>query len=151
MSSRIGLDALIKVSKQTQTTILNAVSASTCELSMETASVLITCISDDLELFSREGRQALIDIIHSKTRRSHMGCPDNIDEQQATDATACVHCNKQSLYHIENYLTHAIWKRLRAVPVNREVVYLEIAKLLVQLGLHRPKEKFWGHLLGFIQ
>ena len=30
-------------------------------------------------------------------------------------------------------------------------MHLEIAKLLVQLGLHRPKEKFWGHLLGFIQ
>ena len=56
MNSRMNLDALIKVSKQTQTTILNAVSASTCELPMETASVLIACMSDDLELFSREGR-----------------------------------------------------------------------------------------------
>ena len=37
------------------------------------------------------------------------------------------------------------------VHVNREAVHLEIAKLLVQLGLHRPKETFWGHLLGFIQ
>ena len=147
----MSLDTLIKVSKETQTTILNAVSASTCDLSTYTASVLITCISDDLELFNPEGRQALIDSIHSKTRRSDMGCPDNIDEQQATDATACVHCNKQSLYHIENYLTHAIWKRLRADQVNRKVVYLEIAKLLAQLGLSRPQEKFWGHLVGTLQ
>jgi hypothetical protein len=151
MSSMMSLDDLIKVSKQTQTTILNAVSASTCEISMETASVLITCISDDLALFSREGRQALIDIIHSKTRRSHMGCPDNIDEQQATDATACVHCNKQSLYHIENYFTPEMWKLFSAAQLNREVLYVEIAKFLVQLGLIRPEEKFWGHLVGFIQ
>ena len=151
MRSKMSLDALIKVSKQTQTTILNAVSASTCELSMETASVLITCISDDLELFSPEGRQALIDSIHSKTRRSDMGCPDNIDEQQATDAIACVHCNKQSLYHIENYFTPGMWKLLRQDQLNREVLYVEIAKFLVQLGLSRPEEKFWGHLAGFIQ
>ena len=130
----MSLDTLIKVSKETQTTILNAVSASTCDLSTYTASVLITCISDDLELFNPEGRQALIDSIHSKTRRSDMGCPDNIDEQQATDATACVHCNKQSLYHIENYFTPGMWKLLRADQLNREVVYVEIAKLLAQQG-----------------
>ena len=80
-----------------------------------------------------------------------MGCPDNIDEQQATDATACVHCNKQSLYHIENYFTPGMWKLLRADQLNREVLYVEIAKFLVQLGLSRPEEKFWGHLVGFIQ
>ena len=80
-----------------------------------------------------------------------MGCSDNIDEQQATDATACVHCNKQSLYHIENYFTPGMWKLLRADQLDREVVYVEIAKLLVQLGLSRPEEKFWGHLVGFIQ
>ena len=80
-----------------------------------------------------------------------MGCPDNIDEQQATDATACVHCNKQSLYHIENYFTPGLWKLLRADQLNREVLYVEIAKFLVQLGLIRPEEKFWGHLVGFIQ
>ena len=151
MRSKMSLDALTKVSKQTQTTILNAVSASTCELSMETASVLITCISDDLELFSPEGRQALIDSIHSKTRRSDMGCPDNIDEQQATDATACVHCNKQSLCHIENYFTPRLWELLRAHQLKREVLYVAIAKFLVQLGLTRPEEKFWGQLVGFIQ
>ena len=51
-------------------------------------------------------------------------------------------CTGRTLY-ISDYI--------RAVHVNREAVPLEIAKILVQLGLHRPKEKFWGHLLGFIQ
>ena len=151
MRSSISLHALIKKSMQTQTNILNAVSASKRQLSMETASVLITCISGDLDMFSPEGRQALIDSIHSKTRRSDMCCPDNIDEQQATVAPAFVQRSKQSLYHIENYFTSGMWKLLRADPVNREAVYREIAKLLVQLGLSRPEEKFWGHLVGFIQ
>ena len=147
----MSLDAAIKLSQETKTTILKTVSGYPGDISADTASALIACISEDLELFSPECRQTLIDSIISKTLQSDMGCSDNIDEQQATVATGLVQCNEQSLYHIENYLTHAIWKRLRAVDVDREGVYLEIAKLLVRLGLHRPEETFWGHLVGFIQ
>ena len=144
----MSLDAAIKLSQETKTTILKTVSGYPGDISADTASALIACISEDLEMFSPECRQTLIDSINSKTSRSDMGCSDNSDEQPAAASTVLAGRRKQSLYHIENYLTHAIWKRLRAVPVNREVVYLEIAKLLVQLGLHRLKEKFWGHLFA---
>ena len=151
MRSGMSPDAAIKVSQQTKTTILKTVSGYTGDISADTASALIACISEDLELFSPECRQTLIDSIISKTLQSDMGCSDNIDEQQATDATACVHRNKQSLYHIENYFTPGMWKLLRTDQLNKEVLYVEIAKFLVQLGLIRPEEKFWGHLVGFIQ
>ena len=108
----MSLDAAIKVSLQTHTTILNTVSAYTRDISVETASALVHCISQDMQMFSPECRQALIDSIHSKTSRSDMGCSGNIDEQQATDASAFVQRNKQSLYHIENYFTPGMWKLL---------------------------------------
>ena len=76
---------------------------------------------------------------------------DNIDEQQAAAVPILAKPAKQSLYHIENYLTNAIWRRLIAVQVNRESVYLDIAKLLIKLGLSRPEEKCWAYLVGFIQ
>ena len=55
------------------------------------------------------------------------------------------------MYYVENYFTQKIWQRLREPNLNRQMVYLEITKLLVQLGLHRPQEKFWGHLVGTLQ
>ena len=55
------------------------------------------------------------------------------------------------MFHVENYLTQKIWHRIREPNVNRSMVYLEITRLLVQLGLHRPQEKLWGHLVGTLQ
>ena len=55
------------------------------------------------------------------------------------------------MYHDENYFTQKIWSKLREHTVNRTMVYLEIGKLLVQLRLQRPQEKFWGHLVGTLQ
>ena len=104
-----------------------------------------------MQMFSPECRQALIDSINSKTSRNDMGRSDNTDEQQAAAVPALAKRSKQSLHNIKNYLTNSIWKRLIAVQVNRDSVYLDIAKLLVKLGLHRPQETFWGHLVGFIQ
>ena len=102
-------------------------------------------------MFSPECRQALIDCINSKTSRNDMQPSDNIDEQQAAAVHTFAKPAKQSLFIIENYLTDSIWRRLIAVQVNRESVYLDVAKLLIKLGLSRPEEKLWGHLVGFIQ
>ena len=132
----MSLDAAIKLSQETKTTILKVVCNYPPEISLDTASALIACISEDLELFSPECRQTLIDSIISKTLQSDMGCSDNSDEQQATVATGLVQCNKHSLYHIENYLTHAIWKALRQPCVSRDSVYADIAHILVLSLIH---------------
>ena len=47
--------------------------------------------------------------------------------------------------------TQKIWQELREPNLNRQMVYLEITRLLVQLGMHRPQEKSWGHLVGTLQ
>ena len=151
MRSGMKADAVIRISQQEATNIVNRVSTYPRTISVETASALVNCISEDLEMFSPESRQLLIDSINSKTSRGDNVPFDNSDVQTATVANAAVLREKQSMYHIENYLTQAMWKRLCAVHLNREVVYLEIVKLLVNLGLHRPKEPFWGHLVAFIQ
>ena len=135
-----------KLSRQTATNIINAISRYPRPISGETANALIACISENSLLFPPECRCALIDSINNKS--SH----NDIDEQRATVASVFVQTGtRQSLNHIENYLTHTIWKRLRAVHVNREAVFWSIAKLLAKLGLHRPMETFWIHLLNFIQ
>ena len=69
----MSLDAAIKLSQETKTTILKTVSGYTGDISADTASALIACISEDLELFSPECRQALIDSIISKTLQSDVG------------------------------------------------------------------------------
>ena len=135
-----------KLSRQTATNIINAISRYPRPISGETANALIACISENSLFFPPECRCALIDSINNKS--SH----NDIDEQRATVASVFVQTGpSQSLNHIENYLTHTIWKRLRAVHVNREAVFWSIAKLLAKLGLHRPMETFWIHLLNFIQ
>ena len=151
MRSGMKADAVIRISQQTAANLLRTVSAYPRAIPVETASALVNCISEDLEMFSPESRQLLIDSINSKTSRGDNVPFDNSDVQTATVANAAVLREKQSMYHIENYLTQAMWKRLCTVHLNREVVYLEIVKLLINLGLHRPKEPFWGHLVGFIQ
>ena len=132
MRSGMKADAVIRISQQEVTNIVNRVSTYPRTISVETASALVDLISEDLEMFSPESRQLLIDSINSKTSRGDIAPFDNSDVQTATVATAAVLREKQSMYHIENYLTQAMWKRLCAVHVNREVVYLEIVKLLAQ-------------------
>ena len=142
--SGIKPDRVMKISQETVSTILKTVSDFPKPISVETASELVTAISEDLELFSPEHRRELIDSINSKTSRPDMGCLDNSDVQRATVGAEVVPRSKQSMYHIENYMTPEIWSLLRAPHVNREVAYLEISKLLVLLGLIRPKEPFWA-------
>ena len=150
-NANVDRDATMKLAEQNKTLILKLVSDYPRELSLDAASALIRCISQDLEMFSPECRQELIDCINSKTSRNDMQPFDIIDEQQAAAASAHRRQAKQELFYIENYLTNAIWRRLIAVQVNRESVYLDIAKLLIKLGLSRPEEKCWAHLVGFIQ
>ena len=151
LNANVDRDATMKLAEQNKTAILKLVSDYPRELSLDAAGAMIRCISQDLEMFSPECRQELIDCINSKTSRNDMQPFDIIDEQQAAAASAHRRQAKQELFYIENYLTNAIWRRLIAVQVNRESVYLDIAKLLIKLGLSRPEEKFWAHLVGFIQ
>ena len=73
MRSGMSLDAAIKLSQETKTTILKVVFNYPRELSLDTASALIRCISQDMEMFSPECRQTLIDSIISKTLQSDVG------------------------------------------------------------------------------
>ena len=151
LNANVDRDATMKLAEQNKKLILKLVSDYPRELSLDAAGAMIRCISQDLEMFSPECRQELIDCINSKTSRNDMQPFDIIDEQQAAAASAHRRQAKQELFYIENYLTNAIWRRLIASQVNRESVYLDIAKLLIKLGLSRPEEKCWAHLVGFIQ
>ena len=151
LNANVDRDATMKLAEQNKNIILKQVSEYPRELSLDASGAMIRCISQDLEMFSPECRQELIDCINSKTNRNDMQPFDIIDEQEAAAASAHRRQAKQELFYIENYLTNAIWRRLIASQVNRESVYLDIAKLLIKLGLSRPEEKFWGNLVGFIQ
>ena len=140
-----------KITEEAKKTILNTLVSYREDISVETATALISCIAEDSTLLTDEDRQVLIDSITSKTRHSDVGYVDYIDNQPAAAANVFARRSKQTLYHIENYLTHELWKGLREAHVNRQVVYTKITFLLVQLGLHRPRETFWGHLVGFVQ
>ena len=92
-------DATRKLAEQCNTLILKLVSDYPRELSLHDAGALIRCISEDLELFSSECRQELIDCINSKTSRNDMQPSDNIDEQQAAAVHTIATPAKQSLLH----------------------------------------------------
>ena len=81
-------DATRKLAEQCKTLILKLVSDYPRELSLHDAGALIRCISEDLELFSSECRQELIDCINSKTSRNDFQPSGNIDEQQAVAVRA---------------------------------------------------------------
>ena len=137
-----------KLSDQTMQIILNTVTCYPGPIAVDMASSLISCIVDDLTLFNKECRQAIIESINCKTK--HIDTV-SFDEQRAAATTVLAGRSKQSLYHIENYLTPPIWKALRHPCVSRESVYADIAHILVKLGLHRPKETFWSHMVGFLR
>ena len=124
MRSGMKADAVIRISQQEATNIVNRVSTYPRTISVETASALVNCISEDLEMFSPESRQLLIDSINSKTSRGDNVPFDNSDVQTATVANAAVLRERQSMYHIENYLTQAMWKRLCAVHLNLSLIHI---------------------------
>ena len=137
-----------KLSDQTMQIILNTVTCYPGPIAVDMASSLISCIVDDLTLFNKECRQAIIESINCKTKHIDTG---SFDEQRAAATTVLAGRSKQSLYRIENYLTPPIWKALRHPCVSRDSVYADIAHILVKLGLHRPKETFWSHSVGFVR
>ena len=110
LNANVDRDATMMLAEQNKKLILKLVSDYPRELSLDAAGAMIRCISQDLEMFSPECRQELIDCINSKTSRNDMQPSDNIDEQQAAAVRAHTRQAKQQLYYIENYLTNSIWR-----------------------------------------
>ena len=73
LNSGVDRDATMKVAEQSKTAILKVVFNYPRELSLDTASALVRCISQDMEMFSHECRQTLIDSIISKSLQSDVG------------------------------------------------------------------------------
>ena len=144
-------DKWMKFTDEARVAILNAVASYPKGISLDIAQAMIMSISEDEELFTPTCRHVLIDSINSKTSNIDTASDDSYNSQPAAAAPAVGRRSKQILYSIENYLTYTIWKGLREAHVNRQAMYTLIGRLLVQLGLHRPKEIFWGHLVGFVQ
>ena len=144
-------DKWMKFTDEARVTILNAVASYPKGISLDIAQALIISISEDISLFTPTCRQVLIDSINSKTSNIDTASDDSYNSQQAAATPPLGRRTKQTMYNIENYMTYVIWKGLRESHVNRQAMYTLIGRLLVQLGLHRPKEIFWGHLVGFVQ
>ena len=145
----VGGESLQKTIDDTRTIILDHIAKFPKAIPVETASALINAVLEDNDLFGIEDRCAIVDSVNSKTCQHDVisDIPGARNDRVAVDRTA----PRQSMYNVENYFTQKIWHRLREPNMNKHMVYLEITKLLVQLGLHRPIEKFWGHLVGTIQ
>ena len=143
-------ESLRKHIEETRQIILSSIENYTRAIPVETASALINSVVEDNDLFVQADRCAILDAVNSKTCQQ-----DTITEIHGATyndrAVSQRGLPRQSMYNVENYLTQKIWHRLREPNVNRSMVYLEITRLLVQLGLHRPQEKFWGHLVGTLQ
>lgn len=117
---------------------------------VETASALISSVVEDAELFDLQDRCAIVESVNSKTcQNDHIG---HIADSRLNNGCATERLlQRQSMYNVENYFTQRIWQKLREHNLNRHMVYLEMSKLLAQLGLQRPQEKFWGHVVGALQ
>ena len=143
-------DSYINIVRETRTIILNSITNYPHSIPVETASALITSVVEDVELFDLQDRCAIVESVNAKTSQNdHV--PTIADQRGNDRFTNEKLLPRQSMYHVENYFTQKIWSKLREHNVNRSMVYLEITKLLVQLGLQRPQEKFWGHLVGTLQ
>ena len=105
LNANVDRDATMKLAEQNKKLILKLVSDYPRELSLDAAGAKIRCISQDLEMFSPECRQALIDCLNSKISRNDMQPSDNIDEQQAAAVHTIAKPAKPSLFYIDNYLT----------------------------------------------
>ena len=146
----MGGASYLNIVRDTRTIILNSITNYPHSIPVETASALISCVVEDGDLFDLQDRCAIVESVNAKTcQNDHV--PTVADQRGNDRFTNEKLLPRQSMYHVENYFTQKIWSKLREHNVNRSMVYLEIAKLLVQLGLQRPQEKFWGHLVGTLQ
>ena len=143
-------DSYMNIVRDTRTIILNSITNYPHSIPVETASALITSVVEDVELFDLQDRCTIVESVNAKTSQNdHV--PTIADQRGNDRFTNEKLLPRQSMYNVENYFTQKIRTRLREHNVNRNMVYLEITKLLVQLGLQRPQEKFWGHLVGTLQ
>ena len=146
----MGGASYLNIVSDTRTIILNSITNYPHSIPVETASALISCVVEDGDLFDLQDRCAIVESVNAKTcQNDHV--PTVADQRGNDRFTNEKLLPRQSMYHVENYFTQKIWSKLREHNVNRSMVYLEISKLLVQLGLQRPQEKFWGHLVGTLQ
>ena len=131
-----------KTIDDTRTIILDHIAKFPKANPVETASALINAVLEDNDLFGIQDRCAIVDSVNSKTCQHDVisDIPGARNDRVAADRTA----PGQSMYNVENYFTQKIWHRLREPTMNKHMVYLEITKLLVQLGLHRPIRKVLG-------
>ena len=118
---------------------------------METASAIIQSVVEDEDLFDLQARCAIVGSVNAKTCQNDY-VPTVADQRGNDRVTNEKLLPRQSMYHVENYFTQKVWSKLREHNHgNRTMVYLEIGRLLVALGMQRPQEKFWGHLVGTLQ
>ena len=147
----MGGDAYLNCVRETTTIIINCITNFRHSIPVESASALITSVVDDPNLFSLADRQAIVESINEKTSQNdHVPA---VADQRGNDRFGTEKLMpRQSMYHVENYFTQKIWTMLReSNSGNRTMVYLEIGRLLASVGMQRPQEKFWGHLVGTLQ
>ena len=133
--------------------ILNHISNYPRSIPVETASALISSVCENPDVFSLQDRAAIIDRVNGKACSDDPEPDDKLVDDPELGDTIDYHelSPRQSMFHVENYFPQSIWQKLRDPNLNREVPYLEIAKLLVQLGMHRPREDFWDLLVCALQ
>ena len=144
-------DSYLKIVSDTKTHILNMIANYPHSIAVETASAIIQSIVEDTDLFDLQARCAIVESVNAKTcQNDHV--PTVADQRGNDRFNNEKLLPRQSMYHVENYFTQKIWTMLReSNSGNRTMVYLEIGRLLASVGMQRPQEKFWGHLVGTLQ
>ena len=141
----------LNIVRDTRTIILNSITNYPHSIPVETASALIASVVEDGDLFDLQDRCAIVESVNAKTCQNDY-VPTVADQRGNDRVTNEKLLPRQSMYHVENYFTQKVWSKLREHNHgNRTMVYLEIGRLLVSLGMQRPQEKFWGHLVGTLQ
>ena len=144
-------DSYLKIVSDTKTIILNMITNFPHSIPVETASAIIQSVVEDEDLFDLQARCAIVESVNAKTCQNDY-VPTVADQRGNDRVTNEKLLPRQSMYHVENYFTQKVWSKLREHNHgNRTMVYLEIGRLLVSLGMQRPQEKFWGHLVGTLQ
>ena len=147
----MGGDAYLKCVREATQIIISCITNFRHSIPVESASALITSVVDDPNLFSLADRQAIVESINEKTSQNdHVPA---VADQRGNDRFGTEKLMpRQSMYHVENYFTQSTSTMLHeCTSSNRTMVYLKIGRLLVSVGMQRPQENFWGHLVGTLQ
>ena len=129
--------------------IKNEITNATRSISAETAGSVIRIVCEESELFGEECKCEIVDSVQRNT------CSDDTTDQTADPDLADKLADdkllpRQSMYYVENYFTPSIWEQLGAPEFNRGL-FVDIMRLLSNLGMRRPREEFWDHLCGTLQ